>query len=60
MLIALCNSGNHVGLPGPKTSEAPYLNLFYSLEHTVVSLALLSSGAIFSLLGSNQAKKKII
>jgi hypothetical protein len=47
-----------VGLPSPKTSEAPYLNLFYFLEHTVVSLALLSSSAIPSLLGSNQAKKE--
>jgi hypothetical protein len=47
-----------VGLPGPKTSEAPYLNLFYSLERTVVSLALFSSSTILSLLGSNQAKKE--
>jgi hypothetical protein len=58
MLIALCNSGNHVGLLGPKVSEVPYLNLLYSLEHIVVSLALLSSNTIPSLLGSNQAKKK--
>jgi hypothetical protein len=49
-----------VGLPGPKASETPYLNLFYSLEHTVVSLALLSSSAILFLLGSNQAKKEAI
>jgi hypothetical protein len=49
-----------VGLPGPKVSEAPYLNLFYSLERTVASLALLSSSAIPSLLGSNQAKKEAI
>jgi hypothetical protein len=47
-----------VGLPGPKASETPYLNLFYSLEHTVASLALLSSSAIPSLLGLNQAKKE--
>jgi hypothetical protein len=60
MLIALCSSGNHVGLPGPKVSEAPYLNLLYSLERTVVSLALLSSSVILSLLGSNQAKKEAI
>jgi hypothetical protein len=58
MLIALCNSGSHVGLPSPKTSETPYLNLFYFLERTIVSLAFLSSSAILSLLGSNQAKKK--
>jgi hypothetical protein len=60
MLIALCSSRNHVGLPGPKASEALYLNLLYSLEHTVASLALLSSSAIPSLLGSNQAKKEVI
>jgi hypothetical protein len=47
-----------VGLPSPKASEAFYLNLLYSLERTVVSLALLSSSAIPSLLGSNQAKKE--
>jgi hypothetical protein len=47
-----------VGLPGPKASETPYLNLLYSLERTVVSLALLSSSVILSLLGSNQAKKE--
>jgi hypothetical protein len=49
-----------VGLPGPKASEAPYLNLLYSLEHTVVSLVLLLSSAIPFLLGSNQAKKEAI
>jgi hypothetical protein len=58
MLIALYNSGSHVGLPSPKASETPYLNLFYSLEHIVVSLAFLSSSIILSLLGSNQAKKE--
>jgi hypothetical protein len=47
-----------VGLPGPKVSEAPYLNLLYSLEHTVASLALFLSSAIPFLLGSNQAKKE--
>jgi hypothetical protein len=47
-----------VGLPSPKASETPYLNLFYSLEHIVVSLAFLSSSIILSLLGSNQAKKE--
>jgi hypothetical protein len=47
-----------MGLPGPKASEAPYLNLLYSLEHTIASLALLLSSAIPSLLGSNQAKKE--
>jgi hypothetical protein len=60
MLIALCNSGSHVGLPSPKASETLYLNLLYSLEHTVVSLALFSSSTIPSLLGSNQAKKEAI
>jgi hypothetical protein len=60
MLIALYNSGNHVGLPDSKTSETPYLNLFYSLEHTVVFLVLFLSSAIPSLLGSNQAKKEAI
>jgi hypothetical protein len=60
MLIALYNSGSHVGLPGPKTSETPYLNLFYSLEYIIVSLALLLSNAILFLLGSNQAKKEVI
>jgi hypothetical protein len=60
MLIALCNSGSHVGLPSPKVSETPYLNLLYSLERTVVSLALFSSSAIPFLLGSNQAKKEAI
>jgi hypothetical protein len=49
-----------VGLPGPKASKAPYLNLFYFLEHTVVSLAFLLSSAIPSLLGLNQAKKEVI
>jgi hypothetical protein len=58
MLIALYNSGSHIGLPSPKVSETLDLNLFYSLERTVVSLALPSSSAILSLLGSNQAKKE--
>jgi hypothetical protein len=49
-----------MSLPSPKVSEAPDLNLFYFLEHTVVSLAFLSSSAILSLLGSNQAKKEAI
>jgi hypothetical protein len=49
-----------VGLPGPKTSKAFYLNLFYSLEHIVVSLALFLSSIILSLLGLNQAKKEAI
>jgi hypothetical protein len=60
MLIALCNSGSHVGLSSPKASEAPYLNLLYFLEHIVVSLVFLLSSAIFSLLDSNQAKKEAI
>jgi hypothetical protein len=60
MLIALCNSGSHIGLFGPKASKASYLNLLYSLKHTVVSLALLLSSAIPFLLGSNQAKKEAI
>jgi hypothetical protein len=58
MLITLYNSRNYIGLPGPKTSETPYLNLFYSLEHTVVSLVFLLSSIILFLLGSNQAKKE--
>jgi hypothetical protein len=49
-----------MGLPSPKTSEAPDLNLLYSLEHMIVSLVLLSSSAIPFLLGSNQAKKEAI
>jgi hypothetical protein len=49
-----------VGLPGPKTSETPYLNLLYSLEYTIVSLALFLSSVILFLLGSNQAKKEVI
>jgi hypothetical protein len=49
-----------MGLPGPKTSETPYLNLLYSLEHIVASLALLLSSTIPFLLGSNQAKKEVI
>jgi hypothetical protein len=60
MLIALCSSRNHVGLSSPKISETLYLNLLYSLERTVISLAFLSSSAILSLLGSNQAKKEAI
>jgi hypothetical protein len=60
MLIALYNSGSHVGLPGPKASEAPDLNLFYSLEYIVAFLAFLLSSAILSLLGSNQAKKEVM
>jgi hypothetical protein len=47
-----------VGLPGPKVSKALDLNLFYSLKHTIIFLALPSSSVIPSLLGSNQAKKE--
>jgi hypothetical protein len=49
-----------VGLPSPKTSETPYLNLFYFLEHTVAFLALLLSSVILFLLGLIQAKKEAI
>jgi MFS-type transporter involved in bile tolerance (Atg22 family) len=60
MLIALYSSRSHVGLPSPKTSETPYLNLFYFLEHTVVFLALFLSSVILFLLGLIQAKKEAI
>jgi hypothetical protein len=49
-----------VGLPGPKISKAPDLNLFYFLEHTIVSLVFLLSSVILSLLGLNQAKKEVM
>jgi hypothetical protein len=60
MLIALYSSGSYIGLPGPKVSETPYLNLLYSLECTIVSLVFFLSSIIFSLLGSNQAKKEVM
>jgi hypothetical protein len=49
-----------VGLSSPKASEAPYLNLLYSLERTVASLVFFLSSTIPFLLGSNQAKKEAI